>query len=243
MILPSSNTTMEIEIPAMLRSVDDVRGFSFHSSRMRMQHVTAEELARMDAESERCAIELSDARCDAIAYACLVAIMAKEPGYHETAERRLCSKIEFGNDAPPIISSAGALIAALRVLGAKRIGIVTPYLKALTARVAAYIEEEGIEVVDSVSLEIADNVAVGRLDPRNLLDAWRRLDLASCDALVLSACVQMPSLPILDQVEKACGLPVLSAATATTFALLRALRLRPLVQRAGHLLSGAFAEA
>lgn len=35
------------------------------------------------------------------------------------------------------------------------------------------------------------------------------------DALVLSSCVQMPSLPVLQQVEDECDLPVISAATAT----------------------------
>lgn len=49
--------------------------FKFHSSRMRMKNVTKEELKAMDVESNRCAIELTDARCDVLTYACLVAIM------------------------------------------------------------------------------------------------------------------------------------------------------------------------
>ena len=52
-IVPSSNTTMETEIPAMLRAREalEPERFSFHSARMRMMKVTADELARMDAES------------------------------------------------------------------------------------------------------------------------------------------------------------------------------------------------
>ncbi len=55
-IVPSSNTTMETEIPAMLmarqsRFPED--RFTFHSSRMRMKKVVKEELAAMDAESDR----------------------------------------------------------------------------------------------------------------------------------------------------------------------------------------------
>jgi maleate isomerase len=63
-IVPSSNTTMETEIPAMLTARQLVRPerFTFHSSRMRMKTVKKEELAAMDAESDRCALELSDAR-------------------------------------------------------------------------------------------------------------------------------------------------------------------------------------
>ena len=46
-IVPSSNTTMETEIPAILRGREAVEQerFTFHSSRMRMKKVTKEELA------------------------------------------------------------------------------------------------------------------------------------------------------------------------------------------------------
>ncbi|MFP3526438.1 Asp/Glu racemase, partial [Pantoea sp. SIMBA_072] len=78
-IVPSSNTTMETEIPAMLRAREaaspDER-FTFHSSRMRMHKVTKEELAAMNREGLRCAAELADARVDVMSTACLVAIMA-----------------------------------------------------------------------------------------------------------------------------------------------------------------------
>ena len=75
-IVPSSNTTMETEIPAMLRAREAVAAerFTFHSSRMRMKRVVKEELEAMDRDSDRCALELSDARVDVLGYACLVAI-------------------------------------------------------------------------------------------------------------------------------------------------------------------------
>ena len=67
-IVPSSNTTMETEIPAILRAREAIHPerFTFHSSRMRMKQVTKEELAAMDADSDRCALELSDARVDVL---------------------------------------------------------------------------------------------------------------------------------------------------------------------------------
>ena len=90
-IVPSSNLTMEREIPAMLRAreITHAERFSFHSSRMRMKRVTPEELAAMDKDSDRCALELSDARVDVMGYACLVAIMAQGKGYHQVAQQRL----------------------------------------------------------------------------------------------------------------------------------------------------------
>src|SRR5476649_2145730 len=92
-IVPSSNTTMETEIQAMLLARQSIRPerFTFHSSRMRMKKVVKEELAAMDAESDRCALELSDARVDVLGYACLVAIMAMGHGYQDRKSTRLNS--------------------------------------------------------------------------------------------------------------------------------------------------------
>jgi maleate isomerase len=241
-IVPSSNVTMETEIPAMLRARENIapERFSFHSSRMRMKRVIKEELAAMDADSDRCAIELSDARVDVLGYACLVAIMSMGRGYHRVSEERLhgCT-VENGAPAP-VVTSAGALINGLGKLGAKKIAVIAPYMKPLTELVVDYIEHEGVEVVDCISLEIADNLAVGARDPRALIDISKRLDTAKADAVVLSACVQMPSLASIQPVEDRVGLPVISAAVCTAYEMLERLRLPTVAPNAGALLSGKY---
>src|SRR4051812_16765527 len=143
-IVPSSNTTMETEIPAMLRMREQIRQerFTFHSARMRMKHVNKEELAAMDAQSDRCALELSDARVDVLGYACLVAIMAMGRGYHRQSQERLGAVTAANQGAAAVVSSAGALVEGLRVLGAKRIALVAPYMIPLTRLVIDYIEHE-----------------------------------------------------------------------------------------------------
>ncbi|WP_306433738.1 maleate cis-trans isomerase family protein [Modestobacter marinus] len=241
MIVPSSNLTMETELPRMLRDREQVlpdERFTFHSSRMRMKHVTPEELARMNAQTERASLELADARPDVVASACLVAIMAQGPGHHCHAEGQITGVLRGEGLDIPVISSAGALLRALDAMGAKRIAMVTPYMKPLTRLVADYIEDAGVEVCDALSLEVSDNLAVARLDPADLHEHWRRVDVGSADVLVLSACVQMPSLSAIQPVEDAAGLPVLSAATATVFTILSELGLEPRVPDAGRLLSG-----
>jgi maleate isomerase len=240
LVVPSSNTTMETEIPELLRRQQEngEQTFTFHSSRMRMREVSREELARMDADSDRCALELSDARCDVLAYACLVATMSMGPGYHHISEERLAKVTADNGGAAPVVSSAGALLDALASLGVRRTVIVTPYVRSLTEIVAGYIEDAGITVVDRISLEVADNLAVGRLDPAGLRAHVRALDLSGVDAVVLSACVQMPSLPAVQAVEDELGMPVVSAATATARSLLLALGIVPRIHGAGQLLAG-----
>jgi maleate isomerase len=242
LIVPSSNTTMETEIPAMLRAREEVlpERFTFHSSRMRMKEVKKEELAAMDRDSDRCALELSDARMDAMAYACLVAIMSMGRGYHRESQRRLQAVTAANGASTSVSTSAGALVEGLQAMGAKRVAIIAPYMKPLTALVIDYLQAEGIQVVDSISLEIPDNLAVGARDPKAPAELWKKLDLAGADAIVASACVQMPSLASIPMIEQASGLPVVSSAACTTWALLKNLGLERRVPNAGALLSGPY---
>jgi maleate isomerase len=244
LIVPSSNTTMETELPELFRRREQVapERFSFHSARMRMTAVTPEALAAMDAQSDRCALELADADCDALAYACLVAVMATGLRAHADVEQRL-GRIASPNQSVKVITSAGALAAGIHMLGVTRVAIIAPYLAPLTQCVVDYLADLGIEVVDALSLGVADNREVGRLDPSGLVALTERLDLRRADAVVLSACVQMPSLPAIPAVEALTGLPVLSAATATARQVLDVLELEPMIDGAGALLRGGRCEA
>jgi maleate isomerase len=226
LLVPSSNVTMEIELPKLLRA----QRASFHSTRLRMNAITPRALATMNDDAERCAAELADAECDVLAYACLVAVSAQGAGAHRVVERRL-SEAAGGI---PVVSSAGALIAGIRAVGAGRITMITPYDPELTVQVVSYLATEGIEVLDAVSLGVTDNRAVGRLDPWDLVGIADRLQPPGAEAIVVSACVQMPSLAVLPLIEARTGLPTLSAATATARALSRALA----TDRVDRLLAG-----
>src|SRR2546426_676620 len=94
LIVPSSNTTMETELPAMFRAREAALPgdtFTFHASRMRMQRVSPEELLAMNAQLARSSAEIADAGCDVVATACLVALMAQGPVYHCQAEQEIRS--------------------------------------------------------------------------------------------------------------------------------------------------------
>jgi maleate isomerase len=236
MIVPSSNVTVETEVPALLARHRDAT-FSFHGSRMRMHRVSPEELAAMNAQRGRCVDELADAGVDALLYACLVAIMATGPGEHRRVEEAVAAQLAERGVPAGLVSSAGALVDALAALPARRIALVTPYMRPLAEQVVGYLEAEGLEVVDWVALEVGDNAEVGCIPGDRVMDAARGLDLAGADALVLSACVQMPSLSLITRAEAEFGLPVLSAATAGAFCLLRALGLPTELPDAGSLLA------
>ncbi len=223
----------------MLRGREQIRPerFTVHSSRMRMRHVTRAELQQMDSASTRCAIELADARVDVIVYACLVAIMSKGRGAHCDSERGIARAAADEGVSVAVVTSAGALLQGIKALGADAVAMIMPYERPLADLVVSYIESEGIHVVDSLALGISDNLEVGRRDPLALLEDLRRLNTAGAGAVVLSACVQMPSLAAIVPAEDRLGLPVLSAATATTRCVLEALGLEPIAPSAGALLA------
>jgi maleate isomerase len=211
--------------------------FTFHSSRMRMHKVVKEELEAMNREGLRCAAELADARVDVMSTACLVAIMAMGLGYHREAEIELTEIARANNCPAPVMTSAGALIEGLKTLGARRISLMAPYVRPLTELVVSYIENEGIEVIDSICFEIPDNLDVGRRDPMQLVDDVRLLNTKGADVVVASACVQMPSLPAIRHIEEMLGIPTVSTAVCTVRGMLDRLGLQPVVPRAGALLA------
>ncbi|MEX3950753.1 Asp/Glu racemase [Paraburkholderia sp. EG287B] len=235
-IVPSSNITMEKEIPAMFASYmsdHPEHTFTFHSSRVRMHKVVADELERMNRDMGRCAVELADARVDVLSTACLVAIMCMGHGYHRAAAQALREAIDANVARPVVMTSAGALVDELKSFGAKRIALMAPYSDALTRRVVEYIEAEGIEVQDAINFSIEDNLEVGARDPLKLLDDVKRLNTRGVDTVVLSACVQMPSLPALQLAQRELGVPVTSTAACTVRQMLRLLGLQPQLQGAG----------
>src|SRR5437660_3509404 len=197
LIVPSSNVTIETELPALLARHESAR-FTFHSSRMRMQEVSEEALRTMNAQRERCVAELADACCASLVYGCLVALMAQGPGEDRRVTAAIREQLVDSAAIPSLVTSADALIEAIRALGARRVALVTPYMKPIAQKVVDYIEAEHIKVTDWVALEEPDNAAVARIPGERILAAARALDLTKADALILSACVQMPSLPLLE---------------------------------------------
>jgi len=63
------------------------------------------------------------------------------------------------------------------------------------------------------------------------------LNVSGADAVVLSSCVQMPSLRALVKAEERIGLPCMSASAATTRCILRTLHLDPAIPGFGSYLA------
>ena len=242
MIIPSSSTTMETEIPELLlrQSLKTGDRFTFHSARLRMRQVTLEAQSAMNELAIGAVGPLCDADVDALIYACLLStpLGTASPRSVEARLVDATRRITAGGirPLPAVISSAGALAAALQLLGAERIALGAPCRKEFTDEIAAALAGHGFKVVQTHSRDLVDNVDIGRLGTEELLGIVRELDLADAEAPVLSACTQMPSLDILDDVEQALGMPVIRAATASVHLLLERLGIERRIEGVGWLM-------
>ena len=99
LVVPSSNVTVETEVPALLARHADAR-FSFHSSRMRMHRVSPEELRAMNAQRERCVDELADAGDQSAAWGHRHTLWSFRPAPSPAALTPIALCVQGGGGAP-----------------------------------------------------------------------------------------------------------------------------------------------
>ena len=229
LLVPSTNTVGESEFWRLAPP-----GVSVHTSRMPfLPDKHAEPFAAMEAEVPRVLEEAVSAAPDVIAYGCTASSAKGDPSVLE-AELS-------GESGRPTATAAGALVAALKVFGARRIALVTPYPPETNAKERTFFAENGIEVVADESVIVDE----AQLRFRNMclvpkaklveraIALGRRGDV---DAVVLS-CADMPTFEALPEIEAAIGKPVTSSIQALFW---RALRLAGIEDRnpaAGRLLA------
>jgi maleate isomerase len=136
----------------------------------------------------------------------------------------------------PVFTASHAPHAALRALGARRIGIVTPFDAASNERARAAFESAGFEVVRIAGLACPNIEAIART-PR---DAIQRV-FGEADADAVEALVQvgtgLPVLHQLEELERAHGKPVVACNAALYWQALRALGVADPVAGFGRLLA------
>jgi maleate isomerase len=167
---------------------------------------------------------------------CLETLLAQGLGAHLRILAAIREQVRAYEAAPVILTSVQALLEALKALGAQRIALLLPDPVPVAEQVVAYLTAEQLEVTAWAALDEPDAAAVAGIRGSRILAAARRLDLTHADALVLSPEGQMPSLPLIEVAEREFGVPVVSAATAAAFTLLRRLDLPAVLPEAGRLL-------
>jgi maleate isomerase len=136
-------------------------------------------------------------------------------------EARIRSAIESVGIAEATTPS-GALVEELRRLGARRIGLGTPYEADLGEALAAFLAEAGFEPASLVNLAYADEEDVVAASAEVVEDLAARAMAPGVDAIFL-ACTNLPTVDLLPGLTRRHGVPVLSANQVLIDASLRRL--------------------
>jgi len=133
-------------------------------------------------------------------------------------------------------TAAGSVRAALVHLGVRRIAVAMPYPEAIGVASHAYWTAAGFEVV--ARHRLADVTNIYEETEERALAVGRDADVSTAEAILISG-TGLPTVGIIEQLERELGKPVVTSQTATLWNALRALGIEDPVRGFGRLLAGA----
>jgi len=155
---------------------------------------------------------LQGARPDVILYGCTSATLTHGPVF----DRGLAARVSTLGEAATV-TAAGALVHALRSLGAGRIGFASPYVPAINDAAVAFLEAAGLSVVTRAEVDqVLDNTGQGALSPEAVFALGCRADHPQAEAIVLS-CTDMRSVEVIDALERHLSKPVVTSNQAMMY--------------------------
>lgn len=216
LLLPSSNTVMEPDLQGAFAGRATV-----HTARMHLADpvTRAGELAMLDRHAEPAARDLATLAPDLAILGCTSAGSLRGHAADVALRERLGALV-----GAPVLGILDALSDALHARGARRVSLLTPYVPALTRPIADDLATAGFTVLRATGMGVADNLAVGRLTPDDVIAAARDALAPGSDALAI-ACTNLRALEAQPSLERALGLPVVTATSAVLELALA--RLRP----------------
>lgn len=144
--------------------------------------------------------------------------------YDETVIKRMSAAA----NGVPATTSARALGRSLRALGARRIGLVSPYSEDANARTQHYFSSKfGLEIAAVEGFAAADSYLIGTLGPENARDAFVRLDRPEIDAFVVPG-ANFPTMASIAGWEREFNKPIVTSTQAALWAMARELGGEPI---------------
>ena len=202
-LTPQANTTVEPEYAILMP-----RDTAWINARMLSRHKTIEErLVDYWGRAPEFARQFANAPVGSLAFACTGTsyLVGKE------AEDRVLAQVTQESGGLPAMSAATAVVYALNGLGAKRIGLVSPYEGALDAACTPYWESRGFEIAAKTNASGAtlDFHPIYSLPSGSAQRALDEIDATGLDAIVMLG-TGMPTLAPIARTPFKGRTPVLS---------------------------------
>ena len=202
-LTPQANTTVEPEYAILMP-----RDTAWINARMLSRHKTIEErLVDYWGRAPEFARQFANAPVGSLAFACTGTsyLVGKE------AEDRVLAQVTQESGGLPAMSAATAVVYALNGLGAKRIGLVSPYEGALDAACTPYWDSRGFEIAAKTNASGAtlDFHPIYSLPSGSAQRALDEIDATGLDAIVMLG-TGMPTLAPIARTPFKGRTPVLS---------------------------------
>jgi maleate isomerase len=227
-LIPSTNTTVEMELGRLLPAE-----YQLHVGRLLSRTPGQTFSPSRDEDIDYQSRLLGTAKVEVVILAQTSASLHEED-YDDDVERHMSTAAGC-----PAITSARAIGRALRALGTRRVGLVSPYSEAVNERAAHYLRtKHGIEVVAREGFGATDAYAIGGLGPEHALDAFAQIDRPEIEAFVVPG-GNFPTMEWIASWENEFGKPVVTTNQASVWALLQILKTGDRFPDLGRLLDEA----
>jgi maleate cis-trans isomerase len=208
-VVPENNTTMEPEISALCPALAPIQVARVKrpARTLLLEDLPAYTEATLEAIEPFAAEPL-----DLVIYGCTAAgFLGGLDGNARMVERLR------DRTGAPVVSTAGAMIDALRSAGVSETAVVTPYLQPVNDGLRDYLEASGIAVETLNSFFCKTTAELGAITEDQVLDLARRTVTPRSKSLFV-ACSQLPTLNVVARLRAELGIPVWSSIQATAWA-------------------------
>lgn len=224
-IVPGQNTVAEADLRAL-----SPPGVALLTTRLALPGERPEQLRAMGEAAVSAASLLASAGPDVIVFHCTAASTV-DPAAGERIPEAITRATGL-----PALSTAQALVAALRALHVRRLVMLTPYSASTNAAERRFLEHHGFELLDEEGLDLtARGIPMDTVPPQTWFERLAAMRRPDADGYLLS-CTNIRALPAIASLERELGAPVVGSNTAMAWHLLRHAGLRDPVPGAGRLL-------
>jgi maleate cis-trans isomerase len=208
-VVPENNTTMEPEIAALCPALSPipVARVKRPARTLLMEDLPAYGDATLDA-----IVPFANRQFDLVIYGCTAAGFLSGP----SGNAKMVEKLRERTNAT-VVSTAGAMIDALRGEGVSSAAVVTPYLTPVNDGLRNYLASSGIEVETLDSFYCKTTAELGSITEEQVLDLALRTVTPQSEALFI-ACSQLPTLNAVTKLRAQLDIPVWSSIQATAWA-------------------------
>lgn len=202
LVVLQSDETIEGDFRRML----PVTGVSLYVTRVASDpEVSSENLAKMKSRIEAAAQLLPrPVTYDAVGYGCT-------SGTSVIGVAEVSRQLRAGCSAKADTQPVSALLAAARALGVKRLAFLSPYVEEVSSHLRNVLAADGLASPVFGTFDEAREERVVWIDGPSIISAATELAAAGgVDGIFLS-CTNLRTLNVIEEIEAATGLPVLSS--------------------------------